>query len=143
MAYFKIETDRKGRLKARIQVSGKDYETGKAKIFIKKVYNDDNLTEAKFRKQVDKIALAYEDEVLRAYDEQKSVVSNKVLTFSELADEWVQTVKSNLSYNYYLHARDVTKRFNDYLITRRLDDKPLSEITVRDVQLYLNTFTSG
>ena len=143
MAYFKIETDRKGRLKARIQVSGKDYETGKAKIFTKKVYNNDNLTEAKFRKQVDKIALAYEDEVLKAYTEQKSVVYNKVLTFSELAEEWVQTVKSNLSYNYYLHARDVTKRFNDYLITKRLDDKPLSEITVRDVQLYLNTFTSG
>lgn len=55
----------------------------------------------------------------------------------------MQTVKSNLSYNYYLHARDVTKRFNDYLITKRLDDKPLSEITVRDVQLYINTFTSG
>ena len=87
MAYFKIETDRKGRLKARIQVSGKDYETGKAKIFIKKVYNDDNLTEAKFRKKVDKIALAYEDEVLKAYTEQKSVVYNKVLTFSELAEE--------------------------------------------------------
>lgn len=37
----------------------------------------------------------------------------------------------------------MTKRFNEYLITKRLDKKPLSEITVRDVQLYLNTFTSG
>ena len=67
MAYFKIETDRKGKLKARIQISGKDYETGKAKIFTKKVYNNDNLTEAKFRKYVDKIAIAFEEEVARAY----------------------------------------------------------------------------
>lgn len=143
MAYFKIETDRKGKLKARIQVSGKDYETGKAKIFTKKVYNVDNLTEAKFRKQVDKIALAFEEEVARAYAEQETVVRDKVLTFAELAEEWVQTVKSNLSYNYYLHASDVTKRFNEYLIGRHLDKNPISVITVRDVQLYLNTFMSG
>ena len=143
MAYFKIETDRRGKLKARIQVSGKDYATGKAKLFTKKVYNDDNLTEAKFRKQVDKIAIAFEDEVARAYAEQESVMRDRVLTFSELAEEWVKTVKNHLSYNYYLHARDVTKRFNDYLITKRLDKKPLSEITVRDVQLYLNTFSDG
>ena len=143
MAYFKIETDKKGRLKARIQVSGKDYATGKSKIYTKKVYNDDNLTEAKFRKQVDKLAIAFEDEVARAYAEQETAVRDKVLTFAELAEEWVQMVKSNLSYNYYLHARDVTKRFNEYLITKRLDKKPLSEITVRDVQLYLNSFSTG
>ena len=74
MAYFKIETDRRGKLRARIQVSGKDYATGKSKIYTKKVYNDDNLTEAKFRKQVDKLAIAFEDEVARAYAEQETVV---------------------------------------------------------------------
>ena len=36
--------DKKGRLKARIQVSGKDVATGKLKVFVKKVYNDDGLT---------------------------------------------------------------------------------------------------
>ena len=143
MAYFKIETDRKGRLKARIQVSGKDYATGKAKIFTKKVYNDDNLTEAKFRKQVDKIALAYEDEVLKAYAEQKSVVHNKVLTFIELADEWIANIKANLSYNYFVRATKSCERFNDFLKTRNLDNKPISEITVRDVQLFFNSFASG
>ncbi len=143
MAYFKIETDRKGKLKARIQISGKDYETGKAKIFTKKVYNNDNLTEAKFRKYVDKIAIAFEEEVARAYHEQKTVANNKVLTFSELAEEWVQSIKANLSYNYYLHAQDATSRFNKFLIEKHLDKKPISEITVRDVQLYLNSFLTG
>lgn len=143
MAYFKIETDRKGKLKARIQVSGKDYETGKAKIFTKKVYNEDNLTEAKFRKYVDKVAIAFEEEIAKAYSEQKTVANNKVLTFSELAEEWVQSVKANLSYNYYLHAQDATSRFNKFLIEKRLDKKPISGITVRDVQLYLNSFLTG
>ena len=108
-----------------------------------KVYNDDNLTEAKFRKQVDKIALAYEDEVLKAYAEQKSVVSNKVLTFSELADEWIASIKANLSYNYYIRATSSCERFNDFLKTRNLENQPISEITVRDVQLFFNSFASG
>ena len=143
MAYFKIETDKKGNLKARIQVSGKDYETGRPKLFVKRVYNDESLTEAKFRKQVEKIALSFEDEVAKAFAEQRAQPRDRVLTFSELAKEWVQTIKNNLSYNYYLHAIGVTKRFNDYLIAKHLDQKPLSEITVRDVQLYLNSFNSG
>ena len=143
MAYFKIETDKKGKLKARIQVSGKDVETGKAKIFTKKVYNDENLTEAKFRKQVEKISLAFEDEVERAYADRKTQICNKILTFSELAEEWVQTIKNNLSHNYFLRATEVVQRFNRYLTEKHLDQKPISGITVRDVQLYLNSFSSG
>lgn len=52
MAYFKITPNKKGELQAKIQVSGKDLSTGKNKLFVKRVYNNDGLTEAKSRKQV-------------------------------------------------------------------------------------------
>ena len=63
MAYFKISQNKKGQLQAKIQVSGKDLSTGKSKVFTKRVYNTDKLTEAKFRRQVDKIAFAFEEEL--------------------------------------------------------------------------------
>ena len=63
MAYFKIETDRKGNLKARIQVSGKDAK-GNPKIYPKRVYNEDNLTPAKFKKYVEKVAAEFEDSII-------------------------------------------------------------------------------
>ena len=52
MAYFKITQNKKGELQAKIQVSGKDVFTEKSKVFTKRIYNTDELTEAKFRKQV-------------------------------------------------------------------------------------------
>ena len=55
MAYFKITQNKKGELQAKIQVSGKDLSTGKSKVFTKRVYNTDELTEAKFRKQVERL----------------------------------------------------------------------------------------
>ena len=87
--------------------------------------------------------ITIEDEVLKAYAEQKSVIYNKVLTFSELADELIASIKANLSYNYFIRATKSCERFNDFLKTRNLDNKPISEITVRDVQLFFNSFASG
>ncbi len=55
MAYFKITSNKKGELQAKIQVSGKNVATGDNKIFVKRVYNTDGLTEAKFKKQVEKM----------------------------------------------------------------------------------------
>ncbi len=49
MAYFKITPNKKGELQAKIQVSGKDLSSGKNKLFVKRVYNTDGLTEAKFK----------------------------------------------------------------------------------------------
>ena len=54
MAYFKIEENSKG-LVAKIQVHTKDIKTGKPKIITKRVYNDKNLTEAKFEKYIEGI----------------------------------------------------------------------------------------
>ena len=45
MAYYKIEKNKKGKLRAKIQVSCKDYSTGKAKLFTKTIYNTDNFKE--------------------------------------------------------------------------------------------------
>ena len=97
MAYFKITQNKKGELQAKIQVSGKDLSTGKSKVFTKRVYNTDELTEAKFRKQVEKTAIAFEEEVSRAYQDGKTQLRSKVLTFSELMREWKENVKV---YNY-------------------------------------------
>lgn len=69
MAYFKITQNKKGELQAKIQVSGKDLSTGKSKVFTRRVYNTGGLTEAKFRKQVEKAAIAFEEEVSRAYQD--------------------------------------------------------------------------
>ena len=140
MAYFKLEKNKKGELRAKIQVSGKDPATGKNKLFTKRVVNTGNLSEAKFRKQVEKTALAFEEEVSRAYREGKTQLRSKVLTFSELMQEWTATIKANLSISYYLRAQKVGKKFNAFLAERQLEDKPISAITVRDVQIFLNGF---
>lgn len=50
MAYFKISTDKKGKLKAKIQALGRDPETDKQKVCYKLVKNDNDLTPAKFHK---------------------------------------------------------------------------------------------
>ncbi len=142
MAHYDIRRNRKGELQARIQVSGKDVTTGKSKIFPKTVYNEQNLTESKFRKYVERAAIEFEDEVKTAYLEQTTALSNKVLTFSELMKEWKANVLANQSISYYIAAQTVEKRFNSYLKERHLDKKPISAITVRDVQIFLNSFNT-
>ena len=124
MAYFKLEKNKKGELRAKIQVSGKDSATGKNKIFTKRVVNTGNLSEAKFRKQVEKAAIAFEEEVSRAYREDKTQFRSKVLTFSELMREWKATVKENLSLCYYERIENVEKLFNRYLEQRGLAKEP-------------------
>ena len=144
MAYYKIEEDKKGRLKARIQVSGKDIATGKSKIFVKRVYNDDGLTPAKFKKQVERLAEEFSDELERAYmmgQTVENVNPNKVLTVSELAEEWMEHIKNDLSISYYLRAKQAIGKFNTYLQVRGLSNKPISAITVRDVELFLKQFS--
>ena len=140
MAYFKITPNKKGELQAKIQVSGKDLSTGKNKLFVKRVYNTDGLTEAKFRKQVEKLSIEFEEDVLKAYKEETTVLRSKVLTFSELMKEWQANIKANLSISYYLRAQEVGRKFNAFLVEQHLDDKPISVITARDVQMFLNSF---
>ena len=94
MAHYDIKRNKKGELQARIQVSGKDVTTGKSKIFPKTVYNEQNLTESKFRKYVERAAIEFEDEVKTAYLEQTTALSNKVLTFAELMKEWKKNIRS-------------------------------------------------
>lgn len=142
MAHYDIKRNKKGELQARIQVSGKDVTTGKSKIFPKTVYNEQNLTESKFRKYVERAAIEFEDEVKTAYLEQTTALSNKVLTFAELMKEWKTNVLANQSISYYLAAQTVEKKFNTYLKERHLDNKPISAITVRDVQMFLNSFNT-
>lgn len=139
MAYFKIEQNSKGELQAKIQVSCKDIHTGKNKLVAKRVYNNNKLTEAKFRKFVEKEAIEFEEAVIKAYKEQTEFKA-RVLTFPELMNEWKQTISINLSHNYLLRAEDVEEKFNRYLKTRNLFYRPVSEIKIRDIQLFLNEF---
>lgn len=142
MAYFKIEEDKKGNLKARIQVSGKDAK-GNPKLYVKRVYNEDNLTPAKFKKYVDKIAAEFEENISEQIKEEQAIIHDKVLTFWELAQEWLITIKANLSISYYQRAKHTTQLFQEYLKEIGLDKKPISVIKVRDVQLFLNRFITA
>lgn len=138
MAYFKITQNKKGLQQAKIQVSGKDIATGKNKLFVKRVYNTDNLSEAKFRKYVEKCSIEFEEDVARAYREGTAAVTSRVLTFPELMTEWMAHVKSDYSISYYNRANVALAKFIDYLKENNLYDKPVTEITVRDIQVFLN-----
>ncbi len=142
MAYIKITENKKGELVARIQVCGKDLETGESKLYFKRIYNVEHLTPAKFRKYVEKETQAYEHQLNEAYEEKTVVVRNKILTFAELMAEWKSTIKANYSVSYYMRVDETEKRFNRFLQVQGLSDKPISEIRVRDVQLFLNSFTT-
>ncbi len=77
---------------------------------------------------------------MKAYKEETTVLRSKVLTFSELMKEWQANIKANLSISYYLRAQEVGRKFNAFLVEQHLDDKPISVITARDVQMFLNSF---
>lgn len=139
MAHWHLETKKNGMLVGKIQVSGKDYATGKHRLFCKRIYNEENLTLAKFQTVVERAALNYEEEVHQAaIFFQKN--RKRALSFVEVAEEWLNYLKENLSINYYIRAKDTVKRFNDYLTKMGLFGKPISEITVRDAQLFFNQY---
>lgn len=142
MAYFKITQNKKGQLVGRIHVSTKDFETGKNKVIARRFYNDKNLTEAKFEKYLEKKAFELEEEIQAAYENHLDKFKSHVLNFENLGNEFVANIRKNLSINYYIRAKEVVKRFNDYLKSVQLDKEPVNEIKVRDVQLFLNTFQS-
>ena len=142
MAFSKITKNRHGVLQAKIQAYGKDLSTGESKLYVKRIYNENNLTEAKFKRLVEKEALAFEDSLLTAYQEQKTEIRTKVLTFNELLQEWKANIRANLSLGYYHRVEEVEGKFNDFLKERGLYDEPISAITVRDVQLFLNSFAN-
>ncbi len=143
MAHISYRTTKKGVLVARIQVSGKDPDTGAFKVYPKNIQNDEGLTEAKFKKKITLIAAEFEQEIANAYNDKVAHIHTGVLTFIQLAQEWISTINAHQSHNYYLRATDVTNIFNDYLKTVGLDKSPISEIRVRDVQLFLNSFSKG
>lgn len=140
MAHIDIGKTKKGVLQAKIQVYGKDPVTQKAKLFTQRVNNEDGLTEAKFKKYIEKIAIEYEEKVKADLKNGSIEFRNRVLTFSELINEWKQSVLTTQSIGYYRRICDVEERFQKYLIDNNLANKPLSEITVRDVQLFLNGY---
>lgn len=143
MAYVNYTTSKRGVLVARIHVSGKDPKTNENKVFTQRVYNEEGLTEAKFKKKVNLIAATLEEQVIRDYEDHVETIHTAVLTFPQLAEEWIATIDANLSHSYYLRAVDATERFTKYLKSVRLDRVPISEIRVRDVQLFLNSFSMG
>lgn len=143
MAYIKISRTKKGELRARIQVHGKDPATSEHKLFVKHIQDEEGLTESKFRKKINLIAAEMEKQVEKDYEDRIEHIHTSVLTFSQLADEWISTINANLSHVYFMRATDVTNNFNEYLKKIGLDRRPISDIRVRDIQLYLNSFSKG
>ena len=143
MASIQYRKTKKGILVARIQISGKDPTTGEYKIFPKNIQNDEGLSEAKFKKKITLIAAELEQEIADSYKNSVEYIHTGVLTFSQLAKEWIAGISAHQSHNYYLRATAVCEVFNDYLKTVGLDRKPISDIRVRDVQLFINSFDKG
>lgn len=143
MAYSQITKNKKGMLVAKIQASGKDPTTGEGKVYSKRVYNEDHLTEAKFRKYVDKIGAEFELEIQAAYEAGAQVIHTRIFTFSELLAEWAESVKQSLSYTYYKKILKTGELFQAFLEERRLGKAPITEIKVRDIQMFLNRFSDN
>ena len=143
MAYYKITKNKKGELVARIQASGKDVATGKNKIYTKRIHNENKLTDAKFRKYIEKAATEFENEIQEAYKEGTTEIRIRVPTFEELMFEWMENIKANLSYSYYKKAEETSKKFGAFLKDQKLDRLPINEIKVRDIQIFLNSFSLG
>ena len=101
MAYFQITKNSKGVLVAKIQISGKDPDSGKSKLYVKRIYNTDNLTEAKFRKLVSLNAAELERDIQNAYENTDRDIHTRILTFTELMQEWKSMIKATRSANYY------------------------------------------
>ena len=140
MAYSKISTDKHGVLRAKVQAYAKDPETGKNKLYSTTIYNKDDLSEAKFRKFVDKYEIKFEEDLRASLFMHQAKPINRVLTFDELTNEWKRHVLQHLSKNYYKRIEDTQNKFNIYLKSINLYSSPVSEITVRHIQLYLNSF---
>lgn len=137
--YYKIEENKKG-LVAKIQVFTKDFKTGKGKLVTKRIYNVENLTKSKFEKYVEKLALQYEEDIQNIYKSHLNGGRVKVLTFEELGKEFIDNIKANLSGSYYIRAKFVIRKFNEYLAETGLNKEPINVIKVRDVQMFLNSF---
>lgn len=142
MASIKITENRKGELVGRIHISTKDLDSGKNKVVAKRFYNEKKLTYPKFEKYLEKKAIELEEKAREMYENHLDSFKTHTLTFEELGNEFIANIKKNLSINYYIKAKDVVIRFNNYLKSIHLDKEPISEIKVRDVQLFLNNFRS-
>lgn len=141
MAYYKITKNKDGILQAKIQAYGKDITTGEKKIYAKRVYNTEGLTEAKFRKYVEKESNLFEEKLEEAYQQQE-IVREKILTFDELFQEWKKSILTNLSMSYYHRVLELENHFSEFLKKNGLFYKPINEIKVRDIQLFLDSFTT-
>ena len=143
MAYSKITTNKKGVLQAKIQAYGLDPITGKSKLYVKTIHNKDGLSEAKFKKYIAKAEIEFEESVKEQGKTSIAAQNNGVLTFSELIKEWREHVLKHHSKNYYHKIGETEKLFTQFLIENKLAFRPISEITVRHVQLFLNSFSTG
>lgn len=140
MAYFNITTNKKGVLTAKIQAYGVDLDTMKRKVRYKRITNDDGLSRAKFTKLVEREANAFEDSLNELYQKALNGERMEILSFPKLAEEWLQRTKTTLSINYYVRSSKIVEKFNEYLKDSFLYDQPINKITVRHIQLYLDTF---
>ena len=93
MAYCKVTKNRRGELVARLHASGKDVATGENKVYTKRVYNKDNLTEARFRKYAERLATEFENEIREAYEAATVDIRTRIPTFNELMEEWMETIR--------------------------------------------------
>jgi len=123
-----------------IRISCKD-SNGEYKQYNKRILNKDNIPISKFRKECELISLTFEEDVHKNIELELDA-SNRILTFPELMDEYIEKIGSKLSISYLVRANDVKKRFYPYLKENHLYNKPINLLTVRDIQKFLDSFTT-
>lgn len=138
--YNRLTTNKKGHLSAKIQVYAPGLNNEKGKVHYKRIINEDDLPKTKFIKLVEREAIAFEESLEKIYKKSKAGERAIVLTFPQLAEEWLQGIERNQSINYHVRGLDVIKKFNQYLKDSNLYDLPINEFTVRHIRLFLNTF---
>lgn len=140
MAHINITTNKKGQLVARIHASTRNTPTGERKTFTKRIYNTEGLPPTKFRKYVERAAIEFEAQIEEACLAEMEPPPDRVPTFAEVMTEWLEGIRNNLSYSYYDHGVRTFNLFMKFLEENRLHKVPISEIKVRDVQKFLNSF---
>lgn len=171
--YIEYKTEKRTGIDyAYIRVKCKNTD-GKWVQFSKRINNEKRLLQKNFEKAVVKIANDFQQEMdykcsippkkvdpveVQAqleqiedikYDLHEREMKNRrvsalgIKSFTQLAAEWLDYVKNNYSPNYYVRGRRTIKLFNFYLVDIYMLNKPICDITVRQIQEFLRTQFEG
>ena len=79
MAYYRLTTNKKGHLSAKIQVYAPGLNNEKGKVHYKRIINEDDLPKTKFIKLVEREAIAFEESLEKIYKKSKNIYFERII----------------------------------------------------------------